>query len=145
MGLIEQRAEWDAMTDDERWSMHMTVREDRARQKLAADRLEHANEQLRGAVEERDALLLFVRNYARWQTTADLNRLDAQARGLLAAFGGSSRMGVIEPSMPGVVGLCPVHLHDFYAPHGGACPQCQRAMVEYVPRAATEPGGRRGE
>jgi hypothetical protein len=43
-------------------------------------------EQLRGAVEERDALLRFARNYAKWKTTADLNRLDAQARGLLAAF-----------------------------------------------------------
>jgi hypothetical protein len=43
-------------------------------------------------------------------------------------------MGEVESSMPEVVGLCPVHLHEFYAPHGGACPQCQRAMMEYVPR-----------
>jgi hypothetical protein len=38
--------------------------------------------------------------------------------------------------MPDVVGLCPVHLHEFYAPHGGICPQCQRTMVEYVPATA---------
>jgi hypothetical protein len=36
--------------------------------------------------DERTALLLFVRNFIRWDTTADLNRLGAQARGLLAAF-----------------------------------------------------------
>jgi hypothetical protein len=40
--------------------------------------------------------------------------------------------------MPDVIGLCPVHLHEFYAPHGGICPQCQRTMVEYVPASGLE-------
>jgi hypothetical protein len=51
-----ERAEWDAMTDDERWSTHRTVREDRARWKLAADRLEYEAEQRRGAVDPSDEL-----------------------------------------------------------------------------------------
>lgn len=50
-----------------------------------ADRL---YEQLQGVAQERDALLLFARNYAKWQTTADLNLLDAQVRGLLIALDG---------------------------------------------------------
>jgi hypothetical protein len=44
----DERAKWNAMTDDERFDMHMTVRENRANFRLAADRLEH---QLEGAVD----------------------------------------------------------------------------------------------
>lgn len=38
------------------------------------------------------------------------------------------------PDMPEVVGLCrdPAHTEEFYMPHGGNCPVCDRPLAEYV-------------
>lgn len=61
----QERVKWDAMTDDARFDMHMTVRADRASQKLAADRLEH---QLEVVAAQRD-------DYKdRWETLGRVSR-----------------------------------------------------------------------
>lgn len=49
-------------------------------ERVKVDRLEV---QLAGAVEERDELRAFVKDFLSWQTTADLNRLAPRARDLL--------------------------------------------------------------
>lgn len=51
---------------------------------------------------------------------------------------------ILKGSLPEVVGLCPgAHKDEFYVPHGGVCPSCERDMQEYVPVARAEAAERR--
>jgi hypothetical protein len=37
-----------------------------------------------------------------------------------------------DEELPEVVGLCPDNFAEFYVPHGGICPECDKPLVEYV-------------